>query len=67
MKPLDERLRNLKLIRPPALYTFLEQCADQATSLQIQVRCLQKANAELVDTLNELMWIREREHMDVPF
>jgi len=67
MKPLDERLRNLKLIRPPALYTFLEQCADQATSLQIQVRCLQKANAELVDTLNELYWLREREHADVPF
>ena len=67
MKPLDERLRNLKLIRPPALYAFLDQCADQATSLQIQVACLQKANAELVDTLNELMWVREREHMDVPF
>jgi len=67
MKPLDERLRNLRYIRPPALYTFLEQCADQATSLQIQVRCLQKANADLVDTLNELMWVREREHMDVPF
>ena len=67
MKPLDERLRNLKLIRPLALYAFLEQCADQATSLQIQVACLQKANAELVDTLNELYWIREREHADVPF
>ena len=67
MKPLDERLRNLKLIRPPALYTFLEQCADQATSLQIQVRCLQKANAELVDQLNSLYWVREREHMDVHF
>ena len=67
MKPLDERLRNLKLIRPPALYTFLDQCADQATSLQIQVASLQKAKAELVDTLSEPYWGREREHADVPF
>jgi hypothetical protein len=67
MKPLDERLRNLKLIRPPALFSMLDRYSDEVTSLLIQRDNLLKANAEMVDQLNSLYWVREREHMDVPF
>ena len=56
MNPLDERLRNLKLIRPPALYTFLDQYCDEVTALLIKAEQLEQENQELVEQANARYW-----------
>ena len=56
MKPLDERLRNLRYIRPPALFMFLDRYADEVTSLLIERDGLREQNIELVDAANARYW-----------